>query len=233
MLHERNGDVQRAARARGNLAEVYNTLCAYPEAEAALRRAVEDCRRVGNRASEGWATLNLGITMTGIESWKQAEHLLLTARAIGRDAPNVSLEASSLLCLARLKLRMCQWSDAAVAAQEAVAFGESHGLKARVAAALGILSSACLARSEAKAALDAAARGIAIRDDVGGLDDGETELFLSYGHALAAAGRVEEARDAFARGRQIVADQTLGISDEEARARFLATPVNRALMEAS
>ncbi len=232
-LHENNGDLQRAARARANLADVYNKLCAFDEAAPALRRAIEDCQRVGNRVSEGWATLNLGITMTGVGSWEEAGQLLQAARSIGRDAPNVSLEASALLCLARLRLRRAQWSDAIAAAEAARELAEAHGLKARVAATFAVLSAASLARSDVKAAVDLAARGIALRDEVGGLDDGETELYLAHGRALAAAGRHDEARDAFERGRQIVADHTLGISSEAARDRFLAAPINRALMEAS
>ena len=232
-LHEANGDVQRSARARANLADLHNTLGSFEDAERALRRAIEDCRRVGNRASEGWAMLNLGIALTGRENWEEAVESLRAARAIGRDAPHASLEASALLCLARLYVRRGELVEADTCAEEACRFSEANGLHTRQASALAVLSAARLGRADPGGALEASTRAMTIRDEAGGLADGEAELFLSHGRALAASGREDEARAAYARGRQVVAEQALGITNDGVRDQFLSAPINQALMEAS
>ncbi|MBW2463630.1 MAG: protein kinase [Deltaproteobacteria bacterium] len=226
------GDMQRSVRSRANLADSYNSICAYEDAEQALRRAVQDCRRVGNRLSEGWASVNLGRALIGLERCVEAKDCIADAIQIGRDAPDAPLQAVGLYWRGWAHLAAGDAREACKAAEEASSFAASKGLATQEASALGLLASVHIALAHTDLALKAASRGIKIRDEVGVLDEGEAELFLAYGRALAANGHRRDATDAWAAGRQVVARLAMGITDDVAKDRFLAAPTNRALLEA-
>jgi len=232
-IFDATGDMQRSVRSRANLADIYNSVRAYEDAEQALRRAVEDCRRVGNRLSEGWASVNLGRALIGLDRCLEAKECIAVAMQIGRDAPHVLLQAVAHYWRGWAYLGADDTREACTAAEEATSFAAKNGLATREASALALLASVRIALAHTDLALEAASRGIKIRDDVGALDDGEAELFLAYGRALAANGHPRDAADAWAAGRQVVARLAMGITDDVTRERFLAAPTNRALLEAS
>jgi hypothetical protein len=61
---------------------------------------------------------------------------------------------------------------------------------------------------------------MAIRDQLGGLEEDEGEIFAVYARALDFVGRSDEAAEVRARGRRRIAEIASRISDEALRERF-------------
>lgn len=218
------GDVRSAAGAETNLADVYNRVGAYADAEAALLGALEGCRRVGHRLMEGYAQLNLAYARVGLGRVEEARASLAAAKEIARFTKNARLEVWVAIYRARADLsdRSHPAADTMRAAEEAVALAKHSGLPAQTVMAQGIASRAALAAGDIAQALLHAEQAVALRDQLGGVEENEAELFRALEEALAASNRPSEAIAARSRKQEIIATTAAKIGDPDLRARFVA-----------
>jgi hypothetical protein len=105
-------------------------------------------------------------------------------------------------------------------------------LPALEATALAVASRAALSTGDATGALTDARRAMALRDEIGAMEEDEAEIFLALAAALRANGLLEEAREIVARGASRLEFLAGRIADGDWRARFLVeVPNNRRLIE--
>ena len=214
------GDRRRAAGAEANLADAYNRVGAWSDAESALRAAIDGCRRVGHRTMEGYAWLNLGYSLARLGRIDEALDSLDRAGAVATDAGEARLGALVSLYRARALLR---GGDAAAGAREAdrvVEVAERAGMRDLLAGALAVGASALL-RTDLPAALSRSQRAWTLYEELGGIEEDEAELVLAHARALEANGRGDEAREVLAAGRRRLESVAAGIADPALRARFL------------
>ena len=225
------GDLRRAASAECNLADTYNRVGAYEEAEAALREAVRSCQKVGNRVVEGYALCNLGYALAGQERWDEALETFDGALALAAEIGRPRLALAIRLYRARASLDAGRGevrSEARLIAEEA----RAELLPALEATALAVASRAALETNDVAAALTDAERAMALRDEIGAMEEDEAEVFLALSGALFASGRRDEAREVVARGAARLEYLAGRIADADWRARFLVeVPLNRRLIE--
>lgn len=223
------GDLRRAASAECNLADTFNRVGAYEEAEAALREAVRSCRRVGNRVVEGYALANLGYALAGQGRLEEATATYDAALALAEELGRPRLALA--IRLYRVRAAAKQAPGAAVAEARRIA-EEAEDLPALRASALAVASSASRAAGDAETALRDAERAMALRDEIGTMEEDEAEIFLALAEALDANGQRERAREVVARGASRLEFLAGRIADPDWRARFLVeVPVNRRLIE--
>ena len=73
---------------------------------------------------------------------------------------------------------------------------------------------------------------MALRDEIGAMEEDEAEVFLALAGALHASGRLEDSREVVARGAARLEYLAGRIADADWRARFLVeVPINRRLIE--
>lgn len=227
------GDLRRAASAECNLADTFNRVGAYEEAEAALREAVRSCRRVGNRVVEGYALANLGYALAGQERFREALETFASALALADELGRPRLALAIRLYRARARLDAGEPAAALAAEGRAVATAAREELlPALEATALAFASRAGLAAGERERALEDAERAMALRDEIGAMEEDEAEVFLALAEALVANGRHERAREVVAHGASRLEFLAGRIADADWRARFLVeVPMNRRLIE--
>jgi len=222
------GDLRRRARAQVNLADSENRFGMFAQAEAALRVAVDDCRRVGK--PEGYALANLGYALVMQGRMDEALRALEAAQRLATTGKDPRLAAAVDVYRARALSGREPPARVAELAEGAAGRAEAAGVPAVAAGALAFASRSKLAAGDVAAALSLARRAMERRDALGGLEEDEAEVFLALAEALAATGDVTEEAAVRARGRERLAAIANGIADPERRARFLAaTPAQRAL----
>ncbi|MBI2897996.1 MAG: protein kinase [Deltaproteobacteria bacterium] len=214
------GDVRRAARAEANLADAFNRVGAYEEAETSLRSALAGCRRVGVRVMEGYALANLGYSLVMLERPEEALPVLEEASQVASETHNSRLAATVQVYQSRALLCAGEALRALDRAREAAQAGghQAHGVRA---SAFAVASRAALAAGDAAVALELSTRAVALRDEIGSVEEDEAEIFLAHVKSLAANGRPEDAARTLERGRQRVLEIAAGISDPEWRGLFL------------
>ena len=225
------GDLRRAASAECNLADTFNRVGAYEEAEAALREALGSCRRVGNRVVEGYALANLGYALAGQERLEEALETFDAALALASELGRPRLALAVRLYRARARMPA---DPPGVAAEAHALAGEARaaGLPALEATALAVASRAALASGDVATALEHAERAMALRDELGTMEEDEAEVFLALAEALRASGDRERARGGVARGASRLEYLAGRIADVDWRARFLVeVPINRRIIE--
>jgi len=223
------GDLRRAANAEANLADAENRIGSYGLAVDALRAACAKCRRVGNRLGEGYALANLGYSLGRLGRHDEALDALMAARAIADSADDGRLRASARAYVVRVTLEQAATlrtiRDAEEAAAESAADNPTFSVLCLAAAARGHL-----ALRQNEAALQRSSRALALRDELGSIEEDEAEVFLANADALAALGRKDEALAVLARGRARLLDVAARIRDPDRRARFLSdVPAHRRL----
>ncbi|AKF03633.1 serine/threonine-protein kinase PknK [Sandaracinus amylolyticus] len=217
-LYAEAGDLRRASGAESNGADASNRLGAHEEAEAALRRALDLARRVGNRLTEGYALANLGYALGALGRGADAVVALDGAITIATAIGDLHLEQAARLYALRARLHAGETQVAD--ALEALA-GQTHGDATLEANARALASRARLERGELEASLQLAGDALSIRDAVGSVEEGEGEVFLAAVRALEANGYVEEARAVRARGRARIEELAARIVDAGWRRSFL------------
>jgi tetratricopeptide (TPR) repeat protein len=219
------GDVRRAAANESNLADTYNRLGAYAEAEAALRGAVEGCRRVGNRLGEAYALLNLAYALGMKGATKEAlgtlDHLV-TLPLMSQDS---RLELTARLYRSRILLPLAKNGEriglVAEGAEKLARDANKGGATALEVAALAVASRARLEMGDREGALGHAETAMQLRDELGSVEEDEAEIFLALADALAAEGKYAEAHDAVLRGQSRLRYIAARIADRKWRDRFL------------
>jgi tetratricopeptide (TPR) repeat protein len=229
-LYTAEGDLRRAAGAEMNLADASNRVGGYAEAEHALRDALEKCRRLGYRLMEGYALANLGYALTMLNRPEEALAALDEAGALAERAKETRLGVSVRAYRARALLRGGRAKEALREARETAMLAEASDLGSVAVLAHTLASEASLSMGQTDAALAAATRALALRDELGSVEEDEAEVFLAYARALEAQGRLDEAQEARLRGRSRVQYIARRIADPELRERFLRdVAANRAL----
>ncbi|UJR83892.1 serine/threonine-protein kinase PknK [Sandaracinus amylolyticus] len=227
-LYAEAGDLRRASGAESNGADASNRLGAHEEAEAALRRALDLARRVGNRLTEGYALANLGYALGALGRGADAVAALDNAIAIATAIGDLHLEQAARLYALRARLHAGETGVAE--ALESLA-DQTHGDATLEANARALASRARLERGEPDAALQLAGDALSIRDAVGSVEEGEGEVFLAAVRALEATGYVDEARAVRERGRARIEELAARIVDAGWRRSFLErVPEHRALV---
>ncbi|HJL18918.1 MAG TPA: protein kinase [Sandaracinaceae bacterium LLY-WYZ-13_1] len=231
-LYRERGDLRREAGASSNLADVYNRVGAHDEAEPALRAALEACQRLGMQLIEGYAWVNLGYAQLGLGRVAEAAESLRRGDAIAARVGDPRLRMAARLYAARVALTEGRAERAHARAVELVEEADALGFGGLVALALALQARAALTAGRIDAAVEAAERALAARDALGGVEEGEGEVFLVLAESLEAAGRAEEGAAIRARGRATLEAAAARIGDAHWRGRFLAdVPAHRALLE--
>lgn len=226
-----SGALRRAAGAQQNLADCYSGLGAFAEAEAALREALESCRRVGHRVHEAYAIANLGRTLARQGKTDEALDTLAEAsaraRAMGDDRLSLFVEVYRARALAEAG----RWEEVAQAASETAKAAKAQGRTDLEVMARAAEARAQLAQGRVEDALDTSERALALRDQLGGLTEGESQVFLVRVQALERAGRLDDAAAVREVARVRLREIASRIRDPAWRARFLeAVPENRELL---
>ncbi|MEZ4339559.1 MAG: protein kinase [Sandaracinaceae bacterium] len=226
------GDLRRAAACEVNLADTFNRIGGYEEAEASLRAALASCRKVGNRVVEGYALANLGYALAG---QGQVDHALASFDAALALARELSQPRLALAVRAYRARALLARDEPFAVAEEARRVAErARGMKmpALEASALAIASRAALAGDDPDAALADAERAMTLRDEIGTMEEDEAEIFLALAEALRALGQTERAKEVVARGASRLEFLAARIADVDWRARFLVeVGTNRRIIE--
>lgn len=218
------GDVRRAAGAACNVADLYNRLGDFKHAEQELRIARKGCQRVNNRLIEGYVTANLGYALMRQARVGEALSELDKALALANETSDSVLRTVVGVYRCRAQLGQAHTRDIIGEARTVAAEAKNIGLFPFEALAFSVASAAALHSGEVELALKLATQAMAIRDNLGGLEEDEAEVFLTYARALEAAGQVDSAHAIRERGKKRVLEIALGITDLRLKAGYLAVP---------
>jgi len=232
------GDLRRVAGAEMNLADLDNRIGEYAAAEVALGAAVAKCRRLGSHLMEGYALANQGYSLMALGRQNDARPVLEAALAIGEDSGETRLAVAAGIYLARARLGSSGESEAGpealAEARRAAVAAASAGLEGLYAMGLTGIAEVALAGGQVDVALESSLAALSLRDRLGGLEEGESELFLARASALEAAGQNDEAQEVRLRGRARVLEIADGVGDETLRRSFLTNVfANRELVRGS
>ncbi len=220
-IHEEMGDLRRAAGEECNAADVLNRVGAYDAAIGALEDACEKCRRVGHRAMEGYALLNLGHALTMRGAPVDALTTLADASAIAAAIAEARLSVLVEVYRARALLSSGDAALALATGDAAAARAEQLGLATPRIQALTRAASAALESGACAAALERSTRAYEALVLQGGAEEDEAEVYLVHASALRAHGRETEAGEVLRAGRERIVAIAGRITDEDLRARFL------------
>ncbi len=234
-LFRKTGDVRRAAANESNLADTYNRVGAYDEAERALRDALDGCRQVGNRLGESYALLNLAYALGMLGRIDQALRTIEEARALPHVQEDPRLMLTLRLYRARILLQaVADPERSAGLAEEASRLAHEAGKAGMAALRVTALAIAALVRlheGDIEMALAASTQAMTGRDELSSIEEDEAEVFLAHAKALAAAGRDEESKRVVERGLERLQYIGQRIGDEKVRARFMNdVPAHKALL---
>lgn len=219
-LYREAGDLRLAVSAETNLADVYNRIGAYQDAERALRVAVVDTRRVGHRLMEGYALLNLGYALARLGQTEEALQELRAAMQIASTLGERRLLVLVRIYRARALLAGPRAAGVLPQAEEAVAEAVKAEVPALEAVALAVAAEAALHRGDTVLADRYSARALQLRDEVGGIEEDEAELYLVRWRALDALKKSREARAVLQLAKSRVMALAAKIRDEAMRKSF-------------
>jgi tetratricopeptide (TPR) repeat protein len=226
-LFRRTGDVRRAAANESNLADTYNRVGAYAEAELALRDALDGCRQVGNRLGESYALLNLAYGLSMLGRIDEALRTIEEARALPHVQEDPRLVLTVRLYRAKVLLQAADDPErTAGLAEEAESLADEAGRAGMAAlrvASLAIAARVHLREGDAESALAASTAAMTGRDALSSIEEDEAEIFLAHAHALDANGRPNEAKEARTRGKSRLQYIAARIGDPAVRQRFLTS----------
>ncbi len=220
-LFEEVKDERARAGVCVNLGDVLNRFGAYGEAEATLADALERCRALGIRLMEGYALVNLGYARVWLGHHTAARRDLDAARSIADAVGDRHLGTWASLYRARLALASGAPGHAREEAQILAGRAATLGLGAAEVLARVVEAEAALALGDGAGAARAIEQALARREALGGLEEGEGELFLVQARVLEATGHAAEAEAARARGRAFLEAMARRIGDPVWRERFL------------
>lgn len=232
-LYRERGDRRQEAGAAVNLADAYNRIGEYEEAESALREALDACQRLGMRLMEGYAWVNLGHAQLGALRPRDAASSLARGEAIAREVGDVRLRASAELYGAKVALAEGREGVAREVAARVARHAEQLGFSGLVCLSLALLAKAALDANQVDEAVESAERALALRDALGGIEEDEGEIFVVLARALDRAGRKDDANHVMARGRATIETAAARIGDAHWRERFLDLPAHQVLLRRS
>ena len=229
-LHRASGDLRRVAGSETNRADVLNRIGAYPQAEAALRDAIDACVRVGHRIMEGYARLNLAYALIHLHRLLDAREELRAARSIADRIAEARLRILTEVYLAKAHLSAGNVAEAGVVASRASRDAKERGFASLEVGALTELARATL-DSAPEQALDASHRATEILASIGGVEEDEVLVYLTRARALAAVGDASSARVALRAGAERLEGLARAIGAPEQRQSFrTSVPAHRELI---
>ncbi len=228
--YEEVGDLRRSAGAENNVADAYNRVGEYVEAEKALRATVDKCRRVGNHLVEAYALVNLGYSLAMQGRNDDALEAIAEAEKRARASKDVRLALFARVYRVRTLLgaepppeeeRKSWLEGIAQEAEDAADGAVDLGLPGIRALALTIAARALLGAGETARALERSTAAMAVRDEMGSLEEDEADVFATHARALLAGGRPDDADTVRARGRERIEELAARIRGAEWRERFM------------
>jgi predicted ATPase len=230
-LYRSAGAMRLAAAIEQNVADLCNRVGAYAEAEAALRKALTGGRRVGHRLNEGYVLANLGYALTMQERPAEALETLAAAADLAHATGDSRLALSVRTYRLRALLGLGRAEEVAVLAEVLARECETGGQAGLLVIAYALAARARLLRGDAPLALEHSTRAMALRDQLGGIEEDEGEVFLVHVDALAACGRTRAADEVRDRARTRLTELASRINDPVWRRRFLEdVPAHRGLL---
>jgi tetratricopeptide (TPR) repeat protein len=220
-LYREAGDIRRTAGTEANLADLYNRVGAYAEAEQALRQAIDGGRRVNNRFTEGYGLLNLGYALLMQGKVEDALEALRAALVIARATADVRLSVWARIYVCMCRLRAGDVGDVPRLAQQLAAEAAANGERGTGVVALTVAASAQLASGDPGGALVTSTRALATLEELDGIEEGEAEVFVTHARALEAVGRRSDALLVLQRGRERIDHIAERISDPQWRTQYL------------
>jgi tetratricopeptide (TPR) repeat protein len=219
-IHERIGDLRRAAGEECNAADVLNRVGAYDEAITALEAARDKCRRVGHRTMEGYALLNLGYALGMRGDHDRALERLDEARAIADAIGEARLAVLADVYRARALLASGRAHEALALADQSASRADELGLATPRIQALTQGSAAALACADPAGALARSSTAYDALLAQGGAEEDEADVYLAHARALRANGRDTDAEATLEAGRARVVALANAIAAEALRSGF-------------
>jgi tetratricopeptide (TPR) repeat protein len=230
-LYQEIGDLRRATGAELNLADAANRVGAYDQAASALADTSEKADRVGNTLWKGYAQLNLAYAHSMLGRNEMARAALAQAQAIAERTGEARLAVFADIYGARIDLADAP-ERAAARADAAAKEARARSLPSLEILASAVAASAHLACGHGEEADRASAHALSIRDELGGVEEDEADVFLVRARVLEALGRHAESHEMRQKGRARVRELAEKIADLELRARFLSdVPAHRDLID--
>lgn len=234
------GDIRRMVGAEINLADVYNRLGAFAEAERALRAALDGNKKMANPLMSGYALVNLGYSLFMQDRLHEALDALERGRQLAESMSEVQLELCARIyryyALVTIRPATDENTDRAHIAQEATQVAraaERTQLPSLLCLALAVAARAHLDASAAARSLELSTRAMAVRAQLGGIEEDEGLVFLAHVRALTACGHLDQARSVRDQARRRIRDIAESIDDASLRALFVrAIPAHRELLDA-
>ncbi|MEM9193170.1 MAG: protein kinase [Myxococcota bacterium] len=223
-LFEDQGDLRTSAAAYANLADAFNRVGEYAKAEAALRDAIDRCRRLGLRFAEGYAWGNLAHAALAQDKTAPAIEASERARDIGDRAGDARLSIYASLVHARaVGAPGNTFETLGVRAKDA-------GLATLEALAYAFAADRALASGDLSSAEPWAQRALAIRDQIGALEEGDGDLMIVCIRVARSAGDHESSESLRKRANERLLAAAARISDPALRRSFLEkVPAHRQL----
>jgi tetratricopeptide (TPR) repeat protein len=219
---QRAGDMRSVCQKQGSVGYACIEIGAFADGETALREVLEQAERMGLPNIAATAQQNLGLALMRLGKLDEACAVEGQAMEAFRVSGNRRMEAASRYYLALALLVAGDLPRAEEEAKAAVAQAElAPMLPPIVAEGSAILGQILLARGRGDEALAAAQTAMRLLEEMGGIDGGESTIRLVYAEALAACGREDQAKAAFADARARLLVAAAKISDPEVRRRFL------------
>ena len=217
---EQAGNLRSLCVQRQHIGNAYLQIGGHLHAERSLRAALGLAERTGNHSLTAetrhwlsWALAGQGALEKAIAMGEQA---VQTALALG--SPRLEARSRSYLAAA---LALAGDLDRAELESHLAADASSDVPPVR-AHALAVLAQALLLRKKPEPALEHASEAMRILESMGGIEEGESLVRLVHAEALAAVGRMEEARASILRAHERLQERAAKISDGRMRQSFLA-----------
>ena len=226
------GDVREPASERVNVGYARLELGLYAEAEATLRRALDDAGALGLLHTAATAKENLGAVLTRLGKLDEAEPHLQDAIAAFARQKNRRMEGNARVYLGELWIRAGDLTKAETELRAAVELLAS--VKPLRPMAQALLAEVLLLGRRLDEAWELADTAFRSLEEIGHLDEGEGLVRLARAEVLLARGMTDEARVAADAARQAVLERAGRIREPAWRSTFLAIDENaRALALAS
>jgi eukaryotic-like serine/threonine-protein kinase len=214
------GDMRNATNERMNLGFAYSEIGEYRAAEEVLRMAHASAKRMGLSHVMAWADNNLGNVLAHLVKWDEARTVEARAIEAGRAQKDPRLEGNSRIYMSAIALGSNDPVSAESEAARAAAMLEA--VPALKTVALAARARALVALGKPEEALGAAKASMALLEELGGVEEGESLVRLAHAEALDAAGAREAAKDAIARAAGRLRARADRITEAAWRTTFLA-----------
>jgi tetratricopeptide (TPR) repeat protein len=214
---ERAGDRRYACMQRGHVGYACLEIGAYAEAESALREALEIGTHMGLQNVVATAKHNLGRALQHQGALDEALAIESEAIAAFQAQGDRRLESGARVYLSNILAELGEIDRAEAELRIALEMAQ-RPMRPQILACLGQV---LLARIRPAEALLAAREALDVLEGLGGVEEGESLVRLTFAEALTATGDHDGARTAVRRARERLLARAEKISDPAVRQSFL------------